>query len=64
MCAGAYERAGQEDGGGDLVETFKRPVVDGNLVDLKRKTEPKLGPGVTGGEGYLEEELCSGGDGS
>ena len=35
LLAGGDNRAGQEDGGGDLVEAFERPVVNGNLVHLK-----------------------------
>ena len=41
LFGGGHEGAGEEDGGGDLVEAFEGPVVDGDLVDL----EEELGGG-------------------
>ena len=41
LFGGGHEGAGEEDGGGDLVEAFEGPVVDGDLVDL----EEELGSG-------------------
>ena len=41
LFGGGHEGACEEDGGGDLVEAFEGPVVDGDLVDL----EEELGGG-------------------
>ena len=57
LFGGGHEGAGEEDGGGDLVKTFERPVVDGYLVDLKIN----LNLQQWSHHGHLEEELCSGG---
>ena len=35
LLGGGHDGAGQQDGGGYLVETFERPVVNGYLINLQ-----------------------------